>query len=135
MYHDIYLNNFFFKFFNFVYFLVFNLIFCFSLSLNLNNKNLKKLDNFKVILVFFLIFVFYSIIFNYLILFNWFEYISITFYFILITQIIFLYKKKKFLNSLIKRVELKLLGKDFLISFICILFFLFQYYQCQMLTV
>ena len=123
MYEEIFTNNFILNFFVSLVFIIFNIIFSYSISSKLNIKKINLLSEFQPIIIFFLIFTFYLSILNLIVLSNLYQYFSIIFYTILFFQIFFLLKNfhnLSFFNQIKGLINISLKEK---IIFIFIFFF------------
>ena len=100
------------------------LLFSFSLSSNIRNKNIKIFEGFGPIIIFFLVFVIYSFILNILILFDKYQYINEVFYVIFFAQLIFFFKNFKFLKNFNQIINKKYSNKEIFILILCPFFFL-----------
>ena len=99
MYQDLFTSNFFLNFIPSFLFIIFNILFSHSFSLNMKKKGILFFDEFQPLVIFFLIFIFYSLVLNFLILIDFYNFFNIIFYLIIIIQIIFFSKNIDCLKS------------------------------------
>ena len=125
MYDDIFTNNFILNFFISSLFIVFNIIFSYSISGELNKKKIYLLSEFQPIIIFFLVFTFYLLILNIITLINFYNYFRLIFFIIIFFQIVYLLKNIKSLSNINKFNNLmNLISNEKIIFIFIFIFFL-----------
>ena len=129
MYSDIFTNNFILNFFISSIFIIFNIIFSYTISSELDKKKIYLLNEFKPIIIFFLIFTFYLFVLNIITFINLYNYFRLIFCIIIFLQFIYLLKN---IHNLINLDNLK---NKISIQKKIILFFLFLFFLISILPI
>jgi hypothetical protein len=129
MYSDIFTNNFILNFFISTIFIIFNVIFSYSISRELNKKKIFLLNEFQPIIIFFLVFTLYLFALNIIIFTNLYDYFRLIFFIIVFLQIIYVLKN---IHDLINFDNLK---TKLSIQKKIILFFLFLFFLISILPI
>ena len=129
MYSDIFTNNFILNFFISSIFIIFNIIFSYSISSELNKKKIYLLNEFQPIIIFFLVFTLYLFALNIIIFTNLYDYFRLIFCIVVFLQIIYVLKNT---HNLINFDNLK---TKLSIQKKIILFFLFLFFLISILPI
>ena len=126
MYNDIFTNNFILNFSISSIFIIFNIIFSYSVSSELNKKRINLLGEFQPIIIFFLIFTFYLLILNIITFINYYDYFKFIFFVIIFAQTIYFLKNiNKLINFIdFNNLKIKISIREKIILVILFLFFL-----------
>lgn len=121
MYDLIFSNNFYFNFINSFFFIILNILFSYSIYINLEKKILT--NNYQVFIYFFTIFACISSIFNILIITNNYKYFRLILTLIIIAELIFVFRNYSSLKLTILNI-FKFENKKYLILTIFLIFYI-----------